>query len=221
MSIDSEKPGSHADLRQKAEISLSGGHAPATQGWTIGAASLTLLHRLAGDPATASDALKLLHELQVHQVELDLQHEHLLEEYQTLEQSMSRLIELYVFAPVAYFLVSVDGQIVEGNAVGAGMLGVQRDNLYGMNIASLVAPGGGALLLELLVKVQGRSADGTCKVKATDGQVRDVQIRQMQFRDVHDNDFQVIASASPGGQHCLVVITPVSSVDVPAAVLPA
>ena len=99
----------HAQLRQRAELRLRGGIAPPTQGWTIGAASLSLLHRLASDPATAADALKLLHELQVHQVELDLQHEHMDEERQAQEQSANRLADLFISAPIAYFVVNSTG----------------------------------------------------------------------------------------------------------------
>ena len=62
-------------LRQSAVERLVKGIAPATRGSSLGTEALTLLHGLASTPQTASDALKLLHELQVHQVELDLQHE--------------------------------------------------------------------------------------------------------------------------------------------------
>lgn len=196
MPNNSEKPGTHAHLRQKAEVSLRGGSAPVTQGWTIGSASLTLLHRLAGDPVTASDALKLLHELQVHQVELDLQHEHMNEERQVLEQSMQRLVELFVCAPVAYFMVTVTGQVVEGNAAGARMLGVARDDVDSLNITRLVAPGSRAALLDLLEQANGSGLRGTCRVEALDADA---------------GNLVVIANASPGGQHCLVMIEKISN----------
>ena len=192
-----------AQLRQKAERSLSNGDAPPTQGWTIGAASLTLLHRLASDPVTASDALKLLHELQVHQVELDLQHEHMMEERQTLEQSTLRLVELYVFAPLAYFLVTPAGQIVEGNLAGARMLGVKRDDVDGQNICRLAAPGSRAALLALLAQVHSSSARHSCRMRALDTE----KTRYL----------EVIASACPAGQNCLVMLV---DVDVKSTGLP-
>ena len=199
MSLTPDKPNFHAQLRQKAEVSIRGGNAPATQGWTAGAASLTLLHRLAGDPATASDALKLLHELQVHQVELDLQHEHMNEERQVLEQSMHRLGEMYVFAPVAYFMVDSAGQIVEGNDVGARMLGLARDDLDSLSIMRLVAPDSRAALLALLAQVHNSGQRHRCRFQALDTD----KLRWL----------EVIASSSPDGQHCLVVIVDVSDVS--------
>ena len=193
-----KEPSSHSHLRQKAETSIRGGSAPATHGWTIGAASLTLLHQLASDPATASDALKLLHELQVHQVELDLQQEHINEEHQAVEQSAHRLAELYVFAPIANFMVNSEGQIAEGNFVAARLLGVERDDLESLNIVRLVAPDSRPALLALLAQVHSSGLRHSCRVQALDT----ARLRWL----------EVIASASPNGQHCLVVIVEVSDV---------
>ncbi len=192
-----KEPSSHSHLRQKAETSIRGGSAPATHGWTIGAASLTLLHQLASDPATASDALKMLHELQVHQVELDLQQEHMNEERQEMEQSTLRQAELYVFAPMAYFMVTSKGQIAEGNLLGARMMGVGRDDVQGQNITRLVDPGSRAALLALLDQVRSSGLRHSCRVQALDTTT---------FRQL-----DVMASASPGGQHCLVAMMEVAS----------
>ena len=187
----------HAHLRQKAETSIRGGSAPATHGWTIGAASLTLLHKLASDPATASDALKMLHELQVHQVELDLQQEHMNEDRLAIEQLTLRQVELYVFAPVAYFMVSSAGEIVEGNLLGARMIGVERDDLQSHNILRLAAPDSRAALQALLEQVRSSGLRHSCRVQALD-------TTKLRWLDV-------VASASPAGQHCLVAVMEVTT----------
>ena len=182
----------HSLLRQKAETSIRGGNAPATNGWSIGAASLTLLHQLASDPATASDALKMLHELQVHQIELDLQHEHMNDERLEMEQATLQLVEMYVFAPMAYFRVNSAGQIVEGNLQGARMMGVERNDLQEHNITRLVDPGSRAPLLNMLETVISSRLPQRCRVTALD--------------TTRHRGLDVMTSASPSGQHCLVAI---------------
>ena len=196
------KQSTHALLREKAESSISGGSAPATHGWTIGAASLTLLHRLASDPATASDALKMLHELQVHQVELDLQHEHMNDERLEMEQATLRLVEMYVFAPIAYFMVSSIGQIAEGNLQGARMMGVERDDLQEHNITRLVDPGSRAALLDMLELVSSSRLPQRCQVQALD--------------TTRHRRLDVMGTASPSGQHCLVAVIEVANDHSPA-----
>ena len=202
MSDYSEDLSTHMQLRQKAETRINSGNAPATRGWTLGPKSLVLLHRLASDPDTASAALKLLHELQVHQVELDLQQEHIDDERQVLEQSMQRLADLYVFAPVANFMVTSTGQIAEGNIVGARMLGVERGEIDSYNINRLVAPDSRPALLALLAQVLSSGLPQNCRVQALD---------TTKFKW-----FELIANAYPGGQHCLVVVVEVSDPPPPS-----
>lgn len=195
------KPSAHEQLRHQAESSLRVGSAPATQGFTAGTASLALLHQLASDPATASDALKILHELQVHQVELDLQQEHMNEERLALEQATLRLVDLYVFAPMAYFMANSAGQIAEGNILGARMMGVDREDVQNLNLARLVDPGSRAALLALLEQVHSSGLRHSCRVQALD-------IAKTRWLDV-------LASATPSGQHCLVVVTDVNEAPPP------
>ena len=66
------------DLRSRAVSMLTAQRVPASRPPSASEA-LKVLHDLAASPATAADALALLHELQVHQVELDLQAEALRE----------------------------------------------------------------------------------------------------------------------------------------------
>jgi PAS domain-containing protein len=120
-----------ADLRGRAAQRLAG--AAAGKGSPARAAdALTVLHTLASTPATASDALTLLHELQVHQVELDLQAQELRESRAELEAALRRQIELYDFAPVGCFTVDRQGALHEMNQTGAAMLGMARDDAYGL-----------------------------------------------------------------------------------------
>jgi PAS domain S-box-containing protein len=73
----------------------------------------------------------LVHDLQVHQVELEMQNRELRETQALLEESRSRYADLYDFAPVAYCTVDFAGTLREINLSGAAMLGFQRRYLVG------------------------------------------------------------------------------------------
>lgn len=195
MLTPSDETRSHVQLRQHAEVKIKAGAAPGTQGWSIGATALTLLHNLASDPATSGDALKLLHELQVHQVELDLQHEHMEEDRKELAQLADHYAELYDAMPVAYFTVDQAGQIIEGNLAAARMLGVERDDLEGRSITSLAAPDSGPALQALLAQAHGSSQRQSCRVQAGNG----------------TGWLEVAAIASPRRHGCQVIVMNLTS----------
>lgn len=110
-------------LRLAAERKLASGTAPPANGWTVSVDALGMLYRLASAPGSADEALKLLHELQVHQVELDLQQEQLVAAEREAEAALNRYQTLYEYAPVAYFVVDHSGTIMDVNRAGAGQVG--------------------------------------------------------------------------------------------------
>ena len=71
----------------------------------------------------------LIHELRVHQIELELQNEDLRESQIKLSESQNKYFELFNFAPVGYFTLDKDGLISDVNLAGARMLNVPRSNL--------------------------------------------------------------------------------------------
>ncbi|MEI6899119.1 MAG: GAF domain-containing protein [Bacteroidota bacterium] len=80
-------------------------------------------------PLTESDTLKLIHELEVHQIELKLQNEELKLARSAALLTAEKFTELYDFSPTSYFSLSKDGRIVELNLGGAKMLGKERSLL--------------------------------------------------------------------------------------------
>lgn len=95
---------------------------------------IKLLEELQGklrDTESESEAKRLLHELQVHQVELEMQNRELREARALIEEARDRYAELYDFAPVGYVVLDERGLITEINLTGASMLGKERSNIIG------------------------------------------------------------------------------------------
>jgi PAS domain S-box-containing protein len=86
-----------------------------------------------------TEALRLLHELQVHQLELELQNEELRSTRSALETSLRRYTELFDFAPLGYIAVGDGGLIREANFAAASLLGVLRAKLPGRRLATFLS----------------------------------------------------------------------------------
>jgi PAS domain S-box-containing protein len=80
----------------------------------------------------------LIHDLQVHQIELEMQNRELQESQQALEASRSRYADLYDFAPAAYVTVDERCTILEANLTAAKILGIARSQLTGMSLLRFV-----------------------------------------------------------------------------------
>ncbi len=91
-------------------------------------------------PLSHDDVLALVHELQVHQVELELQNEELERTRQEAEALRDRYADLYDFAPIGYFTLDAAGVIREANLAGAVQLGVDRESLVGAGFATFLDP---------------------------------------------------------------------------------
>ena len=91
-------------------------------------------------PASATGSLEeLVHELQVHQIELEMQNENLRQAQFELERSRERYMDFYDFAPVGYLTLSESGQITAINLTGAAKLGMGRSKLLYQHLSSYVA----------------------------------------------------------------------------------
>jgi PAS domain S-box-containing protein len=122
--------------------------------------------------ASSSDMEKLVHELQVHQIELEMQNDELRKAQQGIEESRSRYVDLYDFAPDGYFTLDGRGVIVEANLRGSDMIGVERNLALKTPFSLYVIPEDLGLFLEyrrMVFQIPGRqSCELRLKKKADD-----------------------------------------------------
>jgi PAS domain S-box-containing protein len=109
---------------------------------------------MASSPATAIDALALLHEIQVHQVEVQIQDEELRRSRAELDVILARYIQLYDMAAFGHFTVDAGTAICEVNLAGARLFGASRDALVGRRLEQLVAPKSVGVLRAMLADVR-------------------------------------------------------------------
>jgi len=80
---------------------------------------------------TSTDVKKLVEDLHIYQIELEIQNEELRRAQLELEASRDRYSELYDFAPVGYVTISENGSVLQANLSCTAMLGVERSSLIG------------------------------------------------------------------------------------------
>lgn len=91
----------------------------------------------AGANATA-DVQRLLHSLQVHQIELELQNEELNRAQAETRAALERYADFYDFSPVGFFSLKDDGSIARVNLTGARLLGLERSRLIDRRLGAFV-----------------------------------------------------------------------------------
>jgi diguanylate cyclase (GGDEF)-like protein/PAS domain S-box-containing protein len=90
-------------------------------------------------PTTEADTQRLVHELQVHQIEVEMQNEELAQSRVEVETLLEQYTDLYDFAPMGYFTLARGSEIRQVNLAGASLLKVERGGLLGRYFKSFVA----------------------------------------------------------------------------------
>jgi PAS domain S-box-containing protein len=122
MSLPSTTPGGEGELRRRA------------------------VRQLRKIPARAvraegkADEKRLIQELQIHQIELELQNEELKNSKAEVDLALERYTDLYDFAPIGYFSLDQHGLILEVNLTGAALFGMERAALVNRRFQLFVAP---------------------------------------------------------------------------------
>jgi PAS domain S-box-containing protein len=125
MTRKDDRPGDAAELRRRAESMVPGSAAPPPD----------ILEALSPEAVRRE-----LHELRVHQIELELQNEELRQAQAELDAARARYFDLYNLAPVGYCTVSEEGLILEANLTAAALLGVARSALVRQLLTSFILP---------------------------------------------------------------------------------
>ena len=115
-------------------------------------------------PQTEAETKRLLHELQVHQVELEMQNVELEGARNRIEIQLETYTDLYDFAPVGYYSVDEEGLIMETNLTGAALLGVERARLIRRRFLSFVTPNSRTIFQPFFRKVFTDSGKQICIV---------------------------------------------------------
>ena len=146
------------------------------------------------------DAERLLQELQVHQIELELQNEELIKTRTDLETALASYRELYAFAPVGYCTLGRDGAILKANINAARLFGVARSSLLRLQIVAFVAVADRPdfnRFLEATFAGPGKQT-GEFALLAADGQKLSVQI---------------VGALSSDGKECLATIHDITAAN--------
>jgi len=115
------------------------------------------------------DAQTLVHELQVHQIELEMQNEELLRAQTALHDASDKYRDLFDFAPIGYFSLDLHGQILEVNLAGAALLGMDRSTAVRTRLGQFLAAEHRAPFAEFCRQVLETDGKQTCQVELLRG----------------------------------------------------
>jgi PAS domain S-box-containing protein len=118
----------------------------------------------AGTAGSTADSQRLLHELQVHQVELEMQNAELENARDRMETLLEKYTDLYDFAPVGYFSLDDQARIVEVNLTGAALLGVDRSRLMRRRLPRYIVPASQAVFGDFLHRVISGMEKQICEI---------------------------------------------------------
>jgi diguanylate cyclase (GGDEF)-like protein/PAS domain S-box-containing protein len=150
----------------------------------------------ASEPKGPLDAEKLLHELQVHQIELESQNEELRRTRAELDSALAQYTNLYDFAPMAYLTLDTESHIVHANYAAAHLLDLPRSALYKTRFATLVRPDSRRAFMAFLAKTL-ESGQKEC----------DEFTLQLQDRSII---IAIEARAESKRQHCLAIVSDIT-----------
>ena len=114
--------------------------------------------------SSEADMLKLIHELEVHQIELEMQNEELVIAKEKAEIAEEKYTALYDFAPCGYLSLTKEGKITELNFAAAKMLGKERLHLIKIKFDLFISVKTRSVFNLFLQKVFASKVKQSCEV---------------------------------------------------------
>lgn len=111
-----------------------------------------------------AEIYKLIHELEVHQIELELQNDELILAKKETTIASEKYIELYDFAPSGYFTLTDKGEILQLNLIGAEILGKDRSQLNNRLFHLFVTVDSKSIFWLFLKKVFSSNVQESCEL---------------------------------------------------------
>ena len=159
-----------------------------------------------GTPFDPMDTSRLLHELQVHQIELEMLNEECGRARTEAENALAKYTDLYDFAPVGYLTVAADGAIRSANFVGAALLERERSQVAGRRLGVLVSEEDRPALNAFLERVFGGTAGITCEV-------------MLPREGMPPRAVRLAAAVAPSGDECRLIVLDITQTREDNAVL--
>lgn len=111
------------------------------------------------------ETMRIVHQLAVHQIELDLQQQELRTAREQLVESLARYVDLYDFAPAGYLTLDREGTVVQSNLCGAELLGVERARAVGLRLVDRVVAGERDQVTRFIERALRTRGEHTCELQ--------------------------------------------------------
>ena len=115
-------------------------------------------------PRSDAETQRLLHELEVHKIELEIQNAELLQARNDMEKILEKYTDLYDFAPIGYITLDCNGDISAVNLCGASLLGGERSKLIGRSFGLFIPVNSRSFFSDFLGRVLICQIKESCEV---------------------------------------------------------
>jgi len=136
----------------------------------------------------AVDQLAMLHELQVHQIELEMQNDELEATHVKRQEILERYTNLFDFAPIGYLNLNSTGQILLANLAFAKLVGMGKAALHDLRFGLLVVPTDRIVFSDFLKSVFTSDLKKVCELKAERDSGAPLFLRLEGIRSVNDQE---------------------------------